>query len=187
MSVIATSTLGEHRQFPLSPPLDVIAGDVLTTNGRTLYLIRDGLVIETRETSGNGTLFVPPPITEAQTLDSVLFFKEKRMPGQNVSMTGVSENTTSGAVYCRMRCMSSLGSPTESPPIAKPSKPIASRPASDSLRKSSNMPPCTIPKRALVLPSCAIRDRAAQRRSELEQRWRLIPPFRRRWRSTADC
>ena len=61
--------------------------------------------------------------------------------------------------------MSSFGSPTERPPMAMPSKPISSSPASDSSRRSSYMPPCTMPNSALALPSraCSSRERCAQR------------------------
>lgn len=88
-TLVATSSAGEHREFPLSPPLSVLPGDVLTTNGRTLYLIRGGTVVATRETSGDGTLFVPPPITEARTLTSILFFRGPKVPGKIATITNI--------------------------------------------------------------------------------------------------
>lgn len=61
--------------------------------------------------------------------------------------------------------MSSLGSPTDRPPMAKPSKPISDRPASDSSRKVSCMPPWTMPNSALGFSrrSNSSRERFAQR------------------------
>ncbi|MOA12680.1 hypothetical protein D3C78_1326950 [compost metagenome] len=62
-----------------------------------------------------------------------------------------------------MRIMSSLGSPTDRPPMARPSKPISSRPSSERRRSSSCMPPWTMPNSAAGLPSWAIFERLAQR------------------------
>ncbi len=55
----------------------------------------------------------------------------------------------------------SFGSPTATPPIAWPSKPWSSSRAADSRRRSSCVPPCTIPKRSPG-PRQLSRDRAAQ-------------------------
>ncbi|MEC5206592.1 hypothetical protein QF022_001548 [Vogesella perlucida] len=65
-----------------------------------------------------------------------------------------------------MRYISGLGSPTDSPPTAMPSKPMSIRPSSDSWRRSRYRLPCTMPNSALGFfrSSKARRERSAQRR-----------------------
>lgn len=98
MALFAQSTLGEHREFPLSTPLNCLAGDLITTDGKKVYLIRSGSVVQEAEATGEGTLIVPGPVEASQAISSVVFFRSHPVPGQNVSMTGVSENATTGAV-----------------------------------------------------------------------------------------
>jgi hypothetical protein len=99
MTLFAQSTLGEHRSYPLSPPLSVLPGDLLTTDGRHVYLIRAGVVIETREISGSGVPVGATPVAAAETLSSVVFFRSTPVPGTSATLVDVNVAANGDRTY----------------------------------------------------------------------------------------
>lgn len=94
--IFAQSSLGEHREYGISPPINCLAGDLLTTDGRSVYLIRSGVVIETREVTGDGMAVGAMPLTAGVTLTSITFFRSRTMA---IALTLTSVNVQGEVVY----------------------------------------------------------------------------------------
>lgn len=92
--LFAASSLGEHRAYPLSTPLHCLPGDLLTTDGRKVYLIRGGSVVQEAEATGEGTLIVPGPVLASQTISSVTFFRSRAVPGKIATITGIVQDVS---------------------------------------------------------------------------------------------
>lgn len=81
--------------FTINPPLVKLAGDVVTINGRTLEQWRNGQIVRSIQ------LVQPQPLETIQAVGSetiTTVYVEVGMPGQNVSMTNVRENQTTGVI-----------------------------------------------------------------------------------------
>jgi hypothetical protein len=91
-------------QLEPTPPIpvgSVQAGDTFVIDQTTHEVLhRRGMsIVGIHATNWPGTLLPdPPPEPPHDGFRRVYYEKEKPMPGQNVSMTGVMENSTTGAV-----------------------------------------------------------------------------------------
>lgn len=65
--------------------------------GNVLQIWRDGVLIEIR-TLTPGPIVEPSPVAIARTISELFIFKETKMPGQNVALTRVQLNQSTGAV-----------------------------------------------------------------------------------------
>lgn len=77
------------QQAEIDPPLNVLAGDVISELGGQLLVTRGGVVVETR-TIGQVTT-VAAVVAEPSTIRSAVFLKARQMPGQSVVCTNVTE------------------------------------------------------------------------------------------------
>lgn len=83
------------NRFTIDPPLVKLAGDVVAINGRTLQQWRDGQLVR------SVNLVEPERLETVETVGSetiTSLYLEVGMPGQNVSMTQVRENQSTGVI-----------------------------------------------------------------------------------------
>lgn len=80
---------GNWQQVTLDTPLHLRAGDVTVVVANSLQVWRDGVLIETR-TLTPGPIVEPNPVASARTITELFYFKETKMPGINVALTGVT-------------------------------------------------------------------------------------------------
>ena len=83
------------RKFTINPPFAHQAGDVYAREGNTIRQIRGGIQIDIRTVGPPSQLTAQVHVGGSNVTE---FFEEQRMPGQNVSMTGVEENQANGSV-----------------------------------------------------------------------------------------
>lgn len=88
---------GNWQQVTLDAPLHLLAGDSCIAVGSVLQVWRDGVLIETR-TLTPGPIVSPNPVSSNRTITELFYFKETKMPGQNVALTRVQLNQSTGAV-----------------------------------------------------------------------------------------
>lgn len=94
---LAHNSKGEFRQITFSPPITLQIGDKVDQIGNQIVVTRASVVVATRTLSGIGSL-VDGPAQASQSVSSVLYFRSYPVIGQNVSMTRVTENTSTGVV-----------------------------------------------------------------------------------------
>ena len=80
---------GNWQQVTLDAPLHLLAGDSPVVVGSVLQVWRDGVLIETRMLTP-GPAVEPTPVASARTITELFYFKETKMPGINVALTGVT-------------------------------------------------------------------------------------------------
>lgn len=97
MTVLLAGTVGTWERAVISPPLSLLAGDVVDVVGSTITQRRGNTVIATRQIA-SGIPFPVGTVQKAGSLTEVLVFEQRIMPGQQVTMTRVRENQTTGAV-----------------------------------------------------------------------------------------
>ena len=77
----------------------MLAGDTPVVVGNTLQVWRAGVLTESR-TLTTGPVVELTPLAEAKTISELYFYKETKMPGINVALTGVTVGGT-GAVTAK--------------------------------------------------------------------------------------
>jgi hypothetical protein len=100
---------GEFLWRTLDSPIQIRVGDTAVVVGSQVIITRAGQVVEVRSLGAESV--VPIESTRDETIDHVLYFKEQKMPGQNVSVVRVFENQSSGSVSFQF----SSGTVTELP------------------------------------------------------------------------
>lgn len=88
---------GNWQQLTLDAPLHLLAGDVTVVVANVLQVWRDGVLIETRAMTP-GPAVEPTPVASDRVISELFIFKEPKMPGQNVALTRVQLNQSTGAV-----------------------------------------------------------------------------------------
>lgn len=91
------TTRVELSEVPVTPPLSVLAGDVLERDGNTINVIRGGNVV------ASATLGTPEPIesgeiTSPRTVSSLFQVEVVPMAGITDTLVDVSVNQTTGSV-----------------------------------------------------------------------------------------
>lgn len=97
--VIASQDSGQFYTAPLDAPLQIHIGDEVIRDGNTITVIRGNQVVATR-TIGQAQVAITAA-QYAETVSSVVFFKENPVAGQSVVMTGIQQNQTTGVVLVR--------------------------------------------------------------------------------------
>ena len=88
---------GEFLQHNLNSPIQIRVGDTAVVVGNQLLITRDGQVVEVRTLGAESV--VPLAATREETIDHVLYFKERKMPGVNVGLQRVTEQANGAVVF----------------------------------------------------------------------------------------
>jgi hypothetical protein len=78
MLPIANNPYGQFVSYTLTPPLDLLPGDVVNQLGNTVTVTRNGVVVETRALE-NPTVLPTQSVSQSQTVSTLLLFEGHAM------------------------------------------------------------------------------------------------------------
>lgn len=97
MTIFSQSAQGEFRRQSLDEPFLVQVGDIPVIAGNQIVFMRDGVVAGTRTITGIAEqVSVASQIQES--VNSVIYFWRKPVPGQSIVLIRITENATSGII-----------------------------------------------------------------------------------------
>lgn len=95
--MISKSTSGEFRKSSLDLPFIVQIGDTAIVTGNVVSFIRAGIVVATRIISAESE---PVPIASqsVESINHVMFFRSKPVPGIQATIINAVRNPTTGSI-----------------------------------------------------------------------------------------
>lgn len=97
MTILAPiTTRGEFRQITIAPMV-ILPGDVRQIVGNQLLIIRNNTVIATYDLSQSSTP-VSLDVLSPELVSQLIYFQEKPIMGQVVTLTDVRKNTATGSI-----------------------------------------------------------------------------------------